>query len=272
MWTNSDFIPEFDGHELAKEVSSTEAAIMFDLVTGQTGHLPRHATLPILMSTAAQVIVVGSAIVIPLLLVTNSMPEIPTMMAFVVAPPPPPLPPPPPAPAQAKAAATPAAAPTNPAAAPIEPPTTIAAERPSDEGVYDGVPGGVEGGVPGGVLGGVVGGLPEAPPPPPPPVTAKGPVRVGGQIQVPALLKRVEPVYPPIAVSAHLEGLVILEAIIDRDGTVSEVKVLRSLHPLLDREAENAVKQWRYSPLVLNGTRERFMLTVTLSFHLETVS
>jgi len=246
---------------------------MFDLVTGQAGHLPRHATLPILMSTAAQVIVVGSAIVIPLLLVTNTMPEIPTMMAFVAAPPPPALPPPPPAPSQPKAAAaTPAATPTNLAAAPIEPPTSIAAERPSDESVNDGMPGGVEGGVPGGVLGGVVGGLPEAPPPPPPPVTAKGPVRVGGQIQVPALLKRVEPDYPPIAVSAHLEGLVILEAIVDRDGNVSEVKVLRSLHPLLDREAENAVKQWRYSPLVLNGTRERFMLTVTLSFHLETVS
>jgi protein TonB len=97
-------------------------------------------------------------------------------------------------------------------------------------------------------------------------------VRIGGQIQAPALVKRVEPSYPPIAVSAHLEGVVILEAIVGRDGTVDEVKVLRSVHPLLDREAELALKQWRYSPLVLNGIAERFVLTVTLSFHLQTVS
>jgi protein TonB len=241
---------------------------MFDLITGEAKHLPRHATFPILVSTVAQVLVVGSAIAIPILLVVDRMPEIPTMMAFVAD-----VPPPPPAPAPPKAAATQAAAtPVNPAAAPIEPPKEIAAERPSDEGINDGVPGGVEGGVPGGILGGVVGGLPEAPPQPPPQPAQRGPVRIGGQIKTPAIVKRVEPAYPPIAVSAHLEGVVILEAIVDRDGVVSEVKVLRSLHPLLDREAEVAVKQWRYSPLILNGIAERFVLTVTLSFRLETVS
>jgi protein TonB len=246
---------------------------MFDLITGEAKHLPRHATFPILVSTVAQVLVVGSAIAIPILLVVDRMPEIPTMMAFVADVPPPPPPPPPPAPAPPKAAATQAAAtPVNPAAAPIEPPKEIAAERPSDEGINDGVPGGVEGGVPGGILGGVVGGLPEAPPQPPPQPAQRGPVRIGGQIKTPAIVKRVEPAYPPIAVSAHLEGVVILEAIVDRDGVVSEVKVLRSLHPLLDREAEVAVKQWRYSPLILNGIAERFVLTVTLSFRLETVS
>jgi TonB family protein len=50
---------------------------------------------------------------------------------------------------------------------------------------------------------------------------------------------------------------------------VAEVKVLRSASPLLDREALLAVKQWRYSPLVLNGIRERFVLTVTLTFSLD---
>ena len=68
---------------------------------------------------------------------------------------------------------------------------------------------------------------------------------------------------------ARLQGMVILEAIVDRDGTVAEVKVLRSANTLLDREAVLAVKQWRYSPLVLNGQRERFVLTVMLSFNLE---
>jgi protein TonB len=220
------------------------------------------------------VLVVGSAIAIPILLVADKIPEIPTMMAFVADVPPPPPPPPPPAPPTPKTATPAQAMATNPAAAPIEPPKEIVAERPGDKGINDGVPGGVEGGVPGGILGGVVGGLPEAPPPPPPPPppVQRGPVRIGGQIKAPALVKRIEPGYPPIAVSAHLEGVVILEAIVDRDGSVSEVKVLRALHPLLDREAEMAVKQWRYSPLILNGTAERFILTVTLSFHLESVS
>jgi protein TonB len=246
---------------------------MFDLVTGEARHLPRHATLPILMSTTMQALVVGSAIAIPLLLVADKIPEIPTMMAFVAAPPPPPLPPPPPAPAQPKQAdARPAPVAANEAAAPVEPPTAIAAERPNDEGPDVGVPGGVEGGVPGGVVGGVVGGIPDVPAPPPPPPAPRGPVRIGGQIQAPALVKRIEPAYPQVAVSAHLEGVVILEAIVDRDGSVDEVKVLRSVHPLLDREAMLAVKQWRYSPLVLNGIREKFILTVTLSFHLEAVS
>ena len=136
----------------------------------------------------------------------------------------------------------------------------------------EGVPGGVEGGVPGGVVGGVVGGLPDVPAPPPPPPPQRGPIRTGGQIETPALVHRVEPYYPPVAVSAHLQGLVILEAIIDRDGTVAEVKVLRSAGVLLDREALLAVRQWRYKPLLLNGQRERFILTVTLSFNLQNAS
>jgi protein TonB len=244
---------------------------MFDLVTGKVQHLPRHATLPILMSTMAQATALTAILVIPLLLVADKIPEIPTMMAFVAVPPPPPPPPPPPAPALKQVAQTPAAS-INPTAAPIEAPTEIAPERPNDEGLDIGAPGGVEGGVPGGVVGGVLGGLPEAPPPPPPPAVAKGPVRIGGQIQAPALIARVEPTYPSIAVSAHLDGIVILEAIVNREGTVEDVKVLRSVHPLLDREAVSAVKQWQYSPLVLNGVKERFVLTVTLSFNLQPVS
>jgi outer membrane biosynthesis protein TonB len=67
--------------------------------------------------------------------------------------------------------------------------------------------------------------------PPAPPAT-KAPVRIGGQIQAPTLIHRVEPYYPPTAVDARLQGMVILEAIVDRDGTVAEVKVLRSANTL----------------------------------------
>jgi protein TonB len=242
---------------------------MFDLVTGKATHIPSRPAAPIVLSTILQAAIVG-AVLLPALFLTGALPEPQMMMAFVAAPPPPPPPPPPAAPPKPAATKTPAS--TRPVmvtqepAAPLEPPSAIEAEpvHADDEGVADGV----EGGVPGGVPGGVVGGLPEAPPPPPP--ARRDPVRVGGQIQEPKLLKRVEPVYPPIAVSAHVQGVVILEAIVDRKGLVEQVKVLRSANSLLDRAAIDAVKQWQYSPVILNGTPERFILTVVLSFNLTT--
>ena len=245
---------------------------MFDLIAGREKHLPSHATFPILLSTSAQAMVVGSILVVPMLFVAERLPEIPTMMAFVAAPPSPPLPPPPPAPAKPKQAAPKAEAVKSESqfVTPLEEPARIS-ELPDDENLGPGVPGGVEGGVAGGVVGGIVGGLPEAPPPPPPPPPApKAPVRIGGQITQPQLVKRVEPDYPALAVKAHIQGIVILEATVGEDGDVTEVRLLRSANPLIDREAEIALKQWRYSPLVLNGTRVPFVLTVTLSFFLET--
>ena len=120
--------------------------------------------------------------------------------------------------------------------------------------------------MPGGVIGGVVGGLPEAPPPPRPPAP-RDPVRIGGHIQAPAPIKRVPPVYPPLAVRARIEGVVILEATVSRDGRVEEVEVLRSV-AFLDKVAVDAVRQWVYAPLLLNGQPERFILTVEVSFTL----
>jgi protein TonB len=244
---------------------------MFDLITGREKHLPSHAGVPILLSTSAQAAVIGLVALIPIFFVTDRLPEVPTMMAFV-APPPAPPPPPPPAPVAPKPKAVPpkaeAVASQNQFMAPLEAPARIAA-LPDDEGFGFGVPGGVEGGIPGGVVGGVVGGLPEAPPPPPPAPAPRAPVRVGGQIKQPQLVQRVEPEYPLLAVKAHIQGVVILEATVGEDGEVMEVRLLRSANPLLDREAERALRQWRYSPLVLNEIRVPFILTVTLSFFLE---
>jgi protein TonB len=242
---------------------------MFELITGEAKHIPSKPALPVFISVSAQLALVG-ALVLPLLLVTGQLPATPTMLAFVAAPPAPPPPPPPPPPAAAKKASSPENKPVpTTGAAPIEAPAEIAPERLDDEGA-EGVPGGVEGGIPGGVLGGVVGGLPaDIPPPPPPaPPAPRAPVRIGGQIEAPELVHRVEPVYPPVAVQAHVTGTVILEAIVDADGRVAEVTVLRSGHRLLDGPAIAAVRQWRYSPLVLNGIRESFVLTVVLSFQL----
>jgi protein TonB len=244
---------------------------MFDLITGQTQHIPAKPGVPILISVSAQVALVAG-ILAPVLLFTGALPEVPTMMAFVAeaqAAPPPPPPPPPPAPAAKSPAPASAKPAPSPGAAPVEPPSTIQPERPNDEGDL-GVPGGVEGGIPGGIPGGVVGGLPNDIPPPPPlaPPPPRAPVRVGGQIQAPALARRVEPVYPDLAVSARIHGVVILEANVDRNGRVVDVKVLRTANRLLDDAAVTAVRQWQYRPLVLNGVPEPFVLTVVLTFDL----
>ena len=243
---------------------------MFDLITGRTAHIPRHPRGPMLVSTAAQLVVLGLVVLVPVLFVTHAVPRPPTMMAFVAAAPPPPPPPPPPVQPAKKLEAVTAAPTADHFAAPIEAPASMSPDPLGEDDI--GVPEGVEGGVPGGVVGGVVGGLPDvppAPPPPPAPAAPSAPVRVGGRIQPPTLIHRVEPTYPPTAVSAHLQGMVILEAIVDEEGRVTEVKVLRSVNPLLDREALNAVRQWRYAPVVLNGTPVKFVLSVSLSFSLQ---
>ena len=243
---------------------------MFDLITGQARHIPSKPGVPLLISMSAQAMLV-MAIVLPVLFFTGALPEVPTMMAFVAEAPVPPPPPPPPAPPAAKAQTAPSRPVPTTGAAPIEAPAAIAPERVTDPGDI-GVPGGVEGGIPGGVVGGVVGGLPAdipPPPPPPPPVPMpRAPVHVGGQIQAPALAKRVEPVYPDIAVNARIRGVVILEALVDKEGRVVEVKVLRTPNQLLDNAAITAVRQWQYRPLVLNGLPEPFVLTVVLTFDL----
>ena len=153
---------------------------------------------------------------------------------------------------------------SNPNAAPVEAPKEIVPEPPSVPSTA-GVPGGVEGGIPGGTVGGVVGGLPEAPPPPPPPAA---PVRVGGNIKTPTKTKDVRPVYPPIAQSARVSGVVIIEATIGADGKVKDAKVLRSI-PLLDQAALDAVKQWQFTPTLLNGVPVPVIMTVTVNFTLQ---
>jgi protein TonB len=75
------------------------------------------------------------------------------------------------------------------------------------------------------------------------------------------------PVYPAIAQQARVQGTVILEATIDVDGSVRDVKVLRSI-PLLDQAAIDAVREWKYSPTILNGNPVPVIMTVTVTFTL----
>jgi TonB family protein len=135
---------------------------------------------------------------------------------------------------------------------------------PPPGGAQPGVAGGVEGGIDGGVVGGVVGGLPEAPPPPP----SQAPVRVGGTIKQPVKTRDVKPIYPAIAHSAGVQGVVIIEATIGPNGKVQDARVLRSI-PLLDQAALEAVRQWEFTPTLLNGLPVPIIMTVTVPFALQ---
>ena len=93
-------------------------------------------------------------------------------------------------------------------------------------------------------------------------------VRVGGQIKAPTKTKDVKPTYPADAQSAKVSGTVIIEATIGADGKVIDAKVLRSVAKL-DQAALDAVKQWEYSPTLLNGKPVPVKMTVTVTFKLQ---
>lgn len=93
------------------------------------------------------------------------------------------------------------------------------------------------------------------------------PVRVGGAIMQPTKTRHISPEYPAIAKSARVQGVVILEAVIGTDGRVAETRILRSI-PLLDQAAHDAVRQWEYTPTLLNGQPVPVIMTVTVQFTL----
>jgi len=93
-------------------------------------------------------------------------------------------------------------------------------------------------------------------------------VRVGGVIEPPRKIVHVAPVYPQLARTAHVSGFVILEALIDEQGQVRDARVIRSI-PLLDQAAVDAVRQWRFTPTVLNGQVIPIVMTVTVNFRLD---
>jgi len=151
-------------------------------------------------------------------------------------------------------------------AAPIVMPSGITVEtgQPNDIGTasaFDAV--GVESGVGNAIGIGVVEGIP-----PPPPVAAQAPIRPGSGIHAPRKIVDVKPLYPQLAQAAHVEGIVILETVIDVRGRVASVHVLRSI-PLLDQAAIAAVEQWTYTPTLLNGVPVPVVMTVTVQFTLQ---
>ncbi|MFQ6081954.1 MAG: energy transducer TonB [Candidatus Aminicenantia bacterium] len=147
--------------------------------------------------------------------------------------------------------------------APVDIPDGISDEELSGFGVPNGVEGGIPGGVPGGVLEGIAGDIFKTDY-----LSIESPVRVIGEIKPPKLIKKVPPVYPEIAQKARVEGIVILEATTDIYGRVQHIKILRSI-PLLDQAAIDAVKQWIYEPMIINGRPRGVIFTVTINFILK---
>ena len=227
----------------------------------------RPVTVP--LSVGLHAVGLLAVVVVPLLMPEEPPTPSTAVKAFFVEPAavaPPPPPPPPPAPAARSTAPRPTAPDPTPKAftAPVVEPEDVPVDELADLGLEGGVPGGVAGGVPGGVVGGVVGGLPTEPPPP------VAPVRVGGDIREPKKVKHVVPEYPEMAKHARVSGVVVIEALIGTDGRVKEAKVLRSV-PLLDAPALAAVRQWAYTPTLINGVPVPLLMTVTLNFNLRTM-
>ena len=100
------------------------------------------------------------------------------------------------------------------------------------------------------------------------PAPADGALRVGGNIKSPTKVRDVPPVYPPIARAANVTGVVILEVRIGADGRVEEARVLRSI-PLLDGAALDAVKQWEFTPTLMNGKPVPIIMTTTVNFAMQ---
>jgi TonB family protein len=92
------------------------------------------------------------------------------------------------------------------------------------------------------------------------------PIRVGGNMQESKLIYKVEPIYPEEAKKARISARVTMVVTANEEGVVSDIRV-SSGHPLLVDAAVSAVKQWRYSPTLLNGVPVPVMFTVTCAFN-----
>jgi len=223
-----------------------------------------------LISFLFQVALIGVLVILPLVF-TEALPK-QQLMTFLVAPPPPPPPPPPPAAVPIKVVKTIQSDLQN---GQLRTPTKIPEkiqmikeeEAPPPVMSAGGVVGGVPGGVPGGQMGGVIGGIISSTPVAVPKVATPQRVRVSPDVSQGLISKKVQPPYPPLARQARIQGQVILQAEISKDGTIENLHLI-SGHPMLAPAAIEAVKQWRYKPYLLNGEPVAVETTVMVNFSL----
>ena len=230
-------------------------------------------------SLALQVGLIGGGILLPF--VTVERLAVARASVVVIAPPPPP---PPPSSARVEVRRqrpvpkkfNPNVL-TAPGRIPKDVPKIIDEELPQEiaTNLRNGVPGGVPGGVDGGVLTGVLVGISQQAPPPQPPSVrpvqkepeAPQRVKLGGRVLAAKLVRQVMPVYPQLAKSARIQGVVQLAAVIGRDGSVLNLTLV-SGPPLLVKAALEAVQNWRYQPTLLNGEPVEVLTTIDVNFRL----
>jgi periplasmic protein TonB len=223
-----------------------------------------------LLSFAIQVMIIGVMVLIPLIF-TEALPK-QQLMTFLVAPPPPPPPPPPPAAAPVKVVKQ---IQTDIVNGELRTPTKIPKkvqmikedEAPPPVMASTGVVGGVPGGVPGGSMGGVIGSVLSSTPVAVPKVATPQRVRVSSGVSTGMLIHKVSPNYPPLARQARIQGTVVLQAQISKEGTIQNLQLI-SGHPMLAPAAIEAVKQWRYKPYLLNGEPVEVETQVQVNFTL----
>jgi protein TonB len=140
-------------------------------------------------------------------------------------------------------------------------------------GVLGGEKGGVVGGTPGGTGTGTGDGAGDKPAPPPPPPAPEpkdeGPLRVGGDVKAPVAINRAKPDYTDAARKAHISGVVVVEAVVNKQGEVEQAKVLKGLPMGLSEQAIEAVKKWRFHPGTLNGQPVDVVFSLTVNFTLQ---
>ncbi|HEY6351008.1 MAG TPA: energy transducer TonB [Candidatus Angelobacter sp.] len=216
------------------------------------------------LSFLVQALVIGVLILIPLI-ITEGLPTR-LLMAAVMAPPPPPPPPPPPAP---KIEHVPRVSEIvngelrTPSKIPKKIQMIQEDEAPPPS---SGVVGGVVGGVPGGSTGGVIGGLVQSTAPPPKVATPQK-LRISSGVADGNKIGGNDPVYPQMAKIAHVQGDVVLQALISKQGTIENLRAI-SGHPILIQAAMDAVRAWRYKPWILNGEPVEVETTITVKFHM----
>src|ERR1700736_1024445 len=221
-----------------------------------------------ILSFLLQVGLIGVLILIPLIY-TDALPK-GNLMTFLVAPPPPPPPPPPPAAAAVKVVKIQSEVINGQLRTPTKIPNKVQMikeeEAPPDLGA-GGVPGGVPGGIPGGSMGGVMGGILGSTNAAIPKVATPQRVRVSSGVSRGLLIKKVTPNYPQLAKQARIQGSVVLQAEISKEGTIQNLQLI-SGHPMLAPAAIEAVKQWRYKPYLLNGEPVAVETQVVVNFSL----
>jgi len=218
------------------------------------------------VSVLVQCAIVGVLVLLPLIF-TEALPK-GQLNAFLLAPPPPPPPPPPPA-APVHVVKRVSEVVNGELRTPSKIPKKIekVVEDEAPPPATAGVIGGVVGGVPGGTVGGVIGGLATSTAPPPSVAKPQGPKKVSSGVMEGNLIKKIDPPYPSMAKIAHIQGDVVLQATISKQGTIENLRGV-SGHPILIQAAMEAVRQWRYRPYELNSEPVEVETTVTVRFHM----